>query len=111
MFHFFTWRFYNEKTCVHFLYKNSGEKGAPGIIQGQLNTSNHSPYKGTIGYRLPSVFFVLPANLSDSALVAIAKGGIGYNTNENGVMIGTLGANADAGNHYSYRLMCRSDKR
>jgi hypothetical protein len=49
--------------------------------------------------------------LANENLKAVFPQGIGFNQNENGAIIGyDTDGDADAGNHFSYRLYCVSDK-
>jgi hypothetical protein len=84
-------------------------------LKGKLNESNHSPYKGVMDYSLPNGdTLYLPTDLSEASLKKAAKTPVvrGFNAGENGVIIGNAKNYSDgAGNHYSYRLRCESDKR
>ena len=81
-------------------------------IRGKLNTNNRSPYKGTNTYSLPNGDTLnLAASLSAAALRATLVRGIGYGAGENGVLTGNAKDWTDgAGNHYSFRFRCVSNK-
>jgi len=86
--------------------------GTPGVVTGTMVVSNHSPYQGDIQYNLPNgMVLLLPAQLSNMALMTVLNNGIGYQAGENGVIIGwSEDDDSDAGSHFSIRLTCQSDK-
>jgi len=96
---------------IRFLYRNS-EKDAPELVNGDVITSNHSPYKGNQEFSLSNGdWLILPVNLSNANLVHVETNGIGYYKGENGALIGnTVTGDNEAGTHYSYRLNCRSNE-
>ncbi len=81
-------------------------------VTGTMVVSNHSPYKGTIQYVLPgNIRLLLPANLSKKNLETSLATGIGSGKNENGVLIGYYtGGDSEGGNHFSVRLVCKTDR-
>ena len=98
---------------ITFNYKNSEEQNTGGQVSGKLETSNRSPYKGTVSYSLKSGdVLILPPNLSNQNLTAVAKVGISkFYKNENAVIIGysTDPDAGEAGGHYSIRMICSSN--
>ena len=102
---------------IKFLYKNANQPSVDGSeintlgeIKGQIETSVHSPYKGDVKYTLQNGdTLILPANLAADHLKALTNLGVGMNLNENGVIIG-FSSDGEGGGHYSFRLLCQSDK-
>ncbi len=106
----------NKLKNVRFNYKkmlsNHGitVEDFPGVVTGELITSNHSPYKGNVRYGIKnSGGLILPADLSNDNLEEIEEGGVGWYKGENGVFITSFADVDGAGNHVSYRLSCQSD--
>ncbi len=102
---------------IKFLYKNANQGGVDGseqntlgTIKGKIETSVHSPYKGDVKYSLQNGdTLILPANLANAYLQSIRNLGVGLGAGENGVIIG-FSSDGEGGGHYSYRLLCQSDK-
>ena len=102
---------------IKFLYKNANQPSVDGSeintlgeIKGQIETSVHSPYKGDVKYALQNGdTLILPANLAADHLKGLTNLGIGMNLKENGVIIG-YSSDGEGGGHYSFRLLCQSDK-
>lgn len=94
---------------VRFHYKNDGvvPLAPKGEIEGEMITTNRSPYKGMNDFDITVSFLgmhrlILPADLSNSNLKKSVKYG------ENGVIIGSTEGDS-AGSHFSVRLICQSD--
>ena len=102
---------------IRFLYKNSAindgtgsESDTLGTIKGQIETSPYSPYKGNATYKLlTGDTLVLPPRLSKDYLQFILPMGIGYQANENAVIMGSYSNHSTGGNRFSFRMVCHSD--
>lgn len=99
---------------IRFHYRENGViPAAPkGEVEGQLITSNRSPYKGMNNFNIQTSFYgmerlILPADLSSRNLAALTRA---YYKGENAVIIGNFNGDG-AGSHFSVRLICRSNKR
>lgn len=101
---------------IRFLYPNSlinngtgSESNTLGPIKARIQTSPHSPYRGNATYKLSSGdILVLPPRLTNDYLQFILPVGIGYQANENAVIIGHSSGDSEAGNHFSFRLICQT---
>jgi hypothetical protein len=115
---FMTAKILNNTTLadIRFLYRNSlenngtgSESNTLGPVKARIQTSPHSPYRGNATYKLlTGDTLVLPPRLTNDYLQFIMPIGIGYQANENAVIIGHTPGDIDAGNHFSFRLVCQT---
>lgn len=104
----------NVLSNIRFHYKNNDGKfpTAPaGQIEGQLITSNRSPYKGMNDFIITTELhgpdrLILPTDLSNENLQLVSQS---HRNRENGVVIGTFDGDG-SGSHFSVRLVCTSNK-